>query len=490
MTPDGAFDRRLTTWLEEDAAPRAPQGFDDVVAETVNQKRQLPSWATPERWISMETRAQFGVMPRAVILLLTIWLLVAALAASLALAGKLTLADDGGGIAGLTYSTGGVIYQHPTDAAGEPVPLTDESEYATTFAWSPDGTRFFYESWVSPEGPMMIVVRDADGSNPVVITEPYEPTPRGLRPDDHVWSPDGSRILYRADGPDAAGALVPLGHPCRLNSTFCGQRIWIAPTDGSEPARVIGDPELDARAPVWTPDGESIIFVGSAAGSGTDYGIYRMDAEGENVERIGDLTGDGDFFDEVAISPDGTTVGVTVGSDASDRGDVYLVDLATGEDVLIVVDENSEWVHEAGPRWSPDGSMIAFTRETDAPQAMLYDVASGEVFALGVPVGVLGWSPDGRYIFGQWPDGVMTVVDVTDPTAPVATQVDLAAQALAEGTHQPLAALGWSPDSRYIFGHWPGGIMTVVDVTDPTAPVATQVDEFPEIDEAGWQPRP
>ena len=411
--PDVNLDRLLTDWLEADAAPRAPESLETAFVEGVASTRQRPAWATTERWISMETRAELGVMPRALIVLLTIALLAIGAVGGYVIGSNIVDASDGGGVAaGLTYSTEGVVYTHTNDGAGGPVPLTGDDEYASTFAWSPDGTRFSYESWTDPQDPITIVVRDADGSNPVVVTEPFEPTPRGIKPGSHAWSPDGSRILYRAYGPDAAGE-----EPRCSVGWFCGQRIWITPTDGSEPARVIGDPELDAWAPVWTPDGESIIFAGSAAGSGTDYGIYRMDADGGNVERIGDLTGEGMSLEHIAISPDGTAAAVTVGTQEQD---VYLVDLATGEDVLVA----GESADELEPYWSPDSSMIAFTSWAMEPLAALYDVASGEVISLDIPLYVGGWSPDGHSIFGHWPDGIMTVVDVTDPTAPVATEVN------------------------------------------------------------------
>ena len=408
--PDVNLDRLLTDWLEADAAPRAPESLETAFVEGVASTRQRPAWATTERWISMDTRAQLGVMPRVVIVLLTIALLAIGAVGGYAIGSGLVKAADGGdATAGLTYSTEGVIYT--IDDTGESVRLTGDDEYASTFAWSPDGTRFSYESWVSPQGPITIVVRDADGANPVVVTEPFEPTPRGIKPGYHVWSPDGSRIIYWAYGPDAADEEARC-----LVGWFCGQRIWIVPTDGSEPARVIGDPELDAWAPVWTPDGESIIFGGSPAGTGSDYGLYRMDADGENVERIGDLTGDDVSFEHIAISPDGTAAAVTIGTQEQD---LYLVDLATGEDVLVT----GESADELEPYWSPDSSMIAFTSWTNEPLATLYDVASGEVISLDIPLYVWGWSPDGRSIFGYWPDGTMSVVDVTDPTAPVATEV-------------------------------------------------------------------
>ena len=77
MTSDDGMDRRLTAWLDEEAAPHAPRGLSETVTERVTGTRRLPGWATPERWISMETRAQFGAVPRAVIVLATLALLTA-----------------------------------------------------------------------------------------------------------------------------------------------------------------------------------------------------------------------------------------------------------------------------------------------------------------------------------------------------------------------------------------------------------------------------
>jgi Tol biopolymer transport system component len=81
---------------------------------------------------------------------------------------------------------------------------------------------------------------------------------------------------------------------------------------------------------------------------------------------------------------------------------------------------------EYGATWSPDGSLIAFTSIggfDDVQETLLYDVASGETISVAESLEVVGWSPDGRFIVG-WLDGTLTVVDVTDPTAPVATEVE------------------------------------------------------------------
>jgi Tol biopolymer transport system component len=421
-TPDVGLDRLLTDWLEADAAPRAPESLETAVVEGVASTRQRPAWATTERWISMETRAQLGVMPRVAIALLTLALLAIGAIGGYAIGSGLVDASDGGDPrAGLTYSTYDAdIYTHPTDSPDEPVRLTGADEGAVLPRWSPDGTRFAYQSWAGPGGPITITVRDADGSNPVAVGEPVALNAPGTKPNIHAWSPDGSRLVYAAKRLDDADKLPTCGRPS------CGQWIWIAPTDGSELAQIISDPELDARAPVWTPDGNSIIFSARPL-SETGYGLYRMDPDGGNVERIGDLAGDSGL-DELSISPDGSTLAVFTGGAGGGGWKVSLVDLATGEDTLIAGEPGEEFE----PYWSPDGSLIAFTNWGSVePKPMLYDVASGEVTPLDTSLAVLGWSPDGHSILGQVLDGgrfsdetTFSMVDVTDPTAPVVTEVE------------------------------------------------------------------
>ena len=362
----------------------------------------------------METRAQLGVMPRLAIILLTVALLVIGAVGGYAIGSSIVDASDGGEpTAGLTYySPDGAIYT--TDEAGEPVRLTGDDEMAGTNAWSPEGTRFAYESWAGVEGPTTIMIRDADGSNPIAVSEPFEAPQGNVARPYLAWSPDGTTVLYWASGTDVVDE-----RGCSNPGTFCGMRIWSAASDGSRPAQVIGDPALDARSPLYTPDGEHIIFTGSE-GNGGGYGVYRMDADGANVERIGDLTGSAYAFDRHAISPDGTTLAVVSGHGMYD---IYLVDLVTGEETLIA----GEGPDEIEPYWSPDGSMIAFTsmeRSSGAVEMMLYDVASGAVTSLGTSISAHGWSPDGRFIVSG-SDGLgttVTLVDVTDPAAPVVTE--------------------------------------------------------------------
>jgi len=400
MTPDGAFDRRLTTWLEEDAAPRAPQGFDALVAESVNQKRQLPSWATPERWISMETQARLGVMPRAVILALTISLLIAGLAVSLALAGSLTNADDravGNGIVAYTGEDGQIWAQDP-DSAELPVRLTTSGHGNGGMEWAPDGTRFSFES-SEEDGPAVIAIGWLDGRDPVIVSEPFDEVYG------HAWSPDSQTLLF-------AGATEPESPPerCNVRADLCGFGIYSAPGDGSRPAARITDADLDAINPVWAPDGSTIIFMGSGDGGVHDRHLYRMDPDGGKVAPVGELTGRHEWTLLTSdVSPDGGKL-VTQAGDGSVH--LFLMDLKDGTVTPLPALEGYE---EFEARWSPDGGRIVFNQSrvgTWNPRTAMYDVATGQVEVLDESLRVLGWSPDGMQLYGQ-DEGKVGLLDVS-----------------------------------------------------------------------------
>ena len=85
MTSFDDLDRRLTARLDERAAPRAPDGLSGAISKRIAGTSQRPAWATLERWIPMETRAQFGAVPRAVVVLALLALLTLVMATALAI---------------------------------------------------------------------------------------------------------------------------------------------------------------------------------------------------------------------------------------------------------------------------------------------------------------------------------------------------------------------------------------------------------------------
>ncbi len=66
-----------------------------------------------------------------------------------------------------------------------------------------------------------------------------------------VVSPDGSQVAFVVARTDMA-----------KNKTFA--QVWLAPTDGSEPPRVVSGGDRDGQ-PTWSPDGRSLAFVSARA---------------------------------------------------------------------------------------------------------------------------------------------------------------------------------------------------------------------------------
>ena len=153
----------------------------------------------------------------------------------------------------------------PTGAGARPVVNpTNAQPYAGDAghsAWSPDGKRLVLEvtrlgdRWTRRTGTRCFVV-DADGSNLTQLT-PWALNAGG-KPD---WSPDGSRILFRA--------------PTR---TERGNLYTIAP-DGTGLKQVTHFPNLVVIAGSFSPDGNSIVFAKSAD-------VWSMHLDGTGAKQL------------------------------------------------------------------------------------------------------------------------------------------------------------------------------------------------------------
>lgn len=123
-----------------------------------------------------------------------------------------------------------------------------------------------------------------------------------------------------------------------------------------------------------------------------------MTARPITVEDLLDLP----VLNEPQISPDGSRVVVTVTTVDRDANS-YRTHLW-----VVPVDEGSSWqltaaqARDTGPRWSPDGSRVAFVSDRDGQrQIWLIPVHGGEARRLTsgtLSPSDLAWSPDGRWI--------------------------------------------------------------------------------------------
>jgi TolB protein len=129
----------------------------------------------------------------------------------------------------------------------------------------------------STEQQIQIYVMAADGSWVTQLTR------RGTVNARPAWSPDSALIAYVAvsgDGPMATGALTVMRPD--------GGDVQAIPTEISA---------SPSYAPSWSPDGQTLLFVGQEGGY---YNIYRVGHDGRNFTRVADYT---QFFSAPARSP-------------------------------------------------------------------------------------------------------------------------------------------------------------------------------------------
>jgi Tol biopolymer transport system component len=131
-----------------------------------------------------------------------------------------------------------------------------------------------------------------------------------------------------------------------------------------------------------------------------------VDRSGKEIGTLGSLAQNMDL----ALSPDGSRVAVTISDADSHNWDIWIYDIARGVSTRFTSDPGVDVV----PRWSPDSTRIAFCSDRRAPFDMFVKNASG----IGQEESILqaggykvpeSWTPDGRSI-------VYTDLDSTSKT--------------------------------------------------------------------------
>ena len=275
-------------------------------------------------------------------------------------------------------------------------------------AWSPDGKEIVFTEGQGTTGPQVVVI-DEKGTRRTVAEDASAPS----------WSPDGSSILYWQ-----GGNLILNGEEVtsqedvfRFPARALSQELVLYSADGGirtrnlrtgEKVEIPFEANVELKRPVtrntkdhqWSsdkprqvtgilnprlsPDGKTIAF-----GALNDLWLQ---TEGEKPKQ---LTDDQYWEYDVEWSRDGASV--TYSSDKAGTPDVYLRDLATGEERRLTSAEGAEY----GASLSPDGTRLSFLDQDNRLQVL--DVASGKIHDLGTgPGGELwegtSWSADGAYI--------------------------------------------------------------------------------------------
>ena len=130
--------------------------------------------------------------------------------------------------------------------------------------------------------------------------------------------------------------------------------LFVSNADGNGEQKVTeGSLDYD---PVWSPDGQWIVFTSERDGSAD---LYRMRPDGSGVEP---LTDDPAYDDQAAFSPDGSRIAY-VTTRAGGRANLWTLDLRTGQATPLTSGEGGDF----RPSWSPDGQWIAFSSDRGSP---------------------------------------------------------------------------------------------------------------------------
>jgi serine/threonine protein kinase/Tol biopolymer transport system component len=231
--------------------------------------------------------------------------------------------------------------------------------------------------------------RDSDPHVPVWVDRSGRETPLPAPPDQYRHprlSPDGRRL-----------ALVTAGDIY----------VWEIDQPWTSASRMTFTPEIDWH-PVWTPDGQRIVF-GSWRGGGFS-NLYLQDPNDARAER---LTDSADMQVPTSITPDGSTV---VFHSFTERIEALRLDGPQSARQLVLVETPQE---ERNGAVSPDGRWLAYEAEAPGPPGQLDvyvrpfpDVDRGlwQVTTGGGEYPV--WARDGRELFYVKPDGTVVALPV------------------------------------------------------------------------------
>ena len=214
----------------------------------------------------------------------------------------------------------------------------------------------------------------------------------------HVVSPDGSGLRQLTNlGHDALDVhWSPDGSKLAFRVWTNGNyQLYVANADGTDPRNLTGS--MGVVHFDWSPDGTMLALTTSQRG--TDYDLFVVNADGTGLHPVVESPL-GEYGPR--WSPDGTQIAFERWPlRDSDPGtpDIYILDLVSGRTAPVVT--SSGW--DTGVVWSPDGSRIAFSSEREGDEEIRIVSADGSgerklTELPGVAATKATWSPDGERI--------------------------------------------------------------------------------------------
>jgi serine/threonine-protein kinase len=284
----------------------------------------------------------------------------------------------------LVFARGGTLLAVPFDVetltvTGSPEPVvqqvaTDVSSGAVQFALSPSGAALwvpggllaryelywvgrdgssapvvlppaqYNESVLSPEGRRVALVGGPGGASELWVADLERGVASKLTRDESVsnpvWTPDGSRIVYRIRASGAQNRR---------------EQIAWRTADGSRDAETLYESRQQAVPSGFTPDGSRLLFSEPRPG-GLPSDVYLLPLAGARKPEL--LLGDEAGERDAVISPDGRFL--AYGSNESGALNVFVRPFPAGERRWQISPDGG-----GEPRWSPDMKALYYRSASD-----------------------------------------------------------------------------------------------------------------------------
>jgi len=263
--------------------------------------------------------------------------------------------------------------------------------------------RLSHPSW-SPEGRRLVVSGELGGSWDLWLAGISSGRVTRLTSDEEreqepVWSKTTGDVLFTVR--EGADESIRMLEPESQRTI----RLSPPPTAG---------PQSDSD-PAWSPDGRSVAFASSRAGSPD---LWVVASGGGEARRLTALPG---AETHPTWSPDGSTIAFA--RDQGHGSEIWKIPAAGGDPIRLTSLPEGV-VGDTQPVWSPAGTWIAFTRSMAEPAGAsdLYIIPpdGGKPFPLrrgsGARIAEPAWSPDGAHIAYSYslPDK-LAIADLGDP---------------------------------------------------------------------------
>lgn len=244
---------------------------------------------------------------------------------------------------GLSLGVRYYIAMKTTDDAGHVSDLSNVVDAVTAFVPS---VAFLAGDSTANNEHMSLYVTDQRGS---IVRDLSGPIVPGGTVWDFVWSPDRSKIAFRARK-EVADFLA----------------LFVVPSDGSAPAiKVSGTVSAAYVSPnslQWAPDGSKLAFLGGKlwnGGSGTQQ-LYRVNADGSGLITLNPPLPDMANIWRFSWAPNGSRVAYDGEQESFGKTEVFTCLPDGGGNVKVSVIGPPFGGYAGGSRWSPDSQHIAY----------------------------------------------------------------------------------------------------------------------------------